>query len=144
MTNLIKSICVFTLTGLIHDYGYYFLQFHVHANDTSFWKTRHWTDAISSTKFFVSQPFGIAVEAVVKKAWRRWKARSHPEWRAQEPDWLIFAERLIGFVWTWTFLGWTAGWYVEGIARDGYYRRDETQKLFPSLMGGLMYGKWHH
>lgn len=144
LTNLIKSVCVFALTGVIHDYGYYFTLFHLYAKTPSFWDTWHWTSTISSTKFFICQPFGIALEAVVKKAWRGWKRRTHPGWQLEEPARLVFAERLVGFVWTWTFLGWTAGWYVDGVARDGYYRRDETQKLFPSLMGGLMYGKWHH
>lgn len=140
LVNLVKSFCVFALTGIIHDYAYYLVLFHLH--DQSFWKTWRWTDTIISTKFFISQPFGIAFEAVVKKAWRRWKRGRGLA--AENDGWLAFVERLIGFVWTWTFLGWTAGWFVEGMAFFGGHRRDESQGLFWSLAGGVMYGKWYH
>lgn len=139
LSNLIKSVCVFALTGWIHDYPLYFLMHHTMPRGS--WS---WTDAIQTTPFFVSQPFGIALESAVKSTWRGWKGKNRPEWREKEPDSVVFCERLIGFVWTWTWLGWTAGWFVDGLVRLGYYRRGDGQQVFPSLLGGLIWGVWWH
>lgn len=142
LTNLIKSLCVFTLTGLIHDYGFYFLMYFT--NPHTHGKTWAWSDALVTTPFFVIQPLGLAVEAAVKKTWRGWKQKNRPEWEAGEPEALVLCERIIGFIWTWTFLGWTARWFVDGVARTGLYKRDDNQGKLPTLFGGLVYGVWKH
>lgn len=142
LTNLIKSLCVFALTGISHDYGFYFIMYftdpHTHG------KTWVWSDALVTTPFFVCQPLGIVVEAVVKKKWRAWKLKHRPEWTAGEPRWFAFCEQVFAFAWTWIFFGWTAGWYVDGVARTGMFKRDAEQVKYYSLVGGLVCGVWKH
>ena len=142
-TNFIKSIIVFALSGYIHDQGAYILLLHTHAPG----KVIHWTDAIVFTPFFIVQPFGLAFEAAIKFVWRSWKARNFPGWidirlPDTQPSWLVFMERLIGFIWTWWWLGWTAGWFIQAAADIGLYTRLPNEKVWPSPFGGIFWGKW--
>lgn len=140
--NLIKSLCVFGLTGWIHDHGAYFLLTHTRSRQGDLdWR---WTDAVVTAPFFLIQPVGLVLEAKIKSAWRGWKMRNRPLWRLEQPVSVVFLERLVGFIWTWTWLGWTAGWFIDGLVRIGYYRRGDGQELFPSLFGGLLWGVWKH
>ena len=122
----------------MHDVGAYVLTFHNGRRgiNTPF----GWSDFILTTPFFVLQPFALAAEEIVKGRWRSWK-------RARGEDggdrWVLF-ERLVGFVWTWVWLGWSAQWYIKGWVGIGHYRRDETQREFPSIIGGLLYDRWMH
>ena len=143
LSNLIKSLCVFALSGAIHDFGTVIITTYT-SPSLSLAKMRV-SDMLVTTPFFISQPFALAVEAATKTTWRRWKGRHYPQWNQgqQEPEWLVFVERLVGFVWTWTWVGWTAGWYVGGLPRAGVFLRQD-QPIYPSLFGGLIYGRWYH
>ncbi len=145
LTNFIKSLLVFTLTGWIHDQACYIVLLHT----TPPGKAVHWTDAIVTTPFFIAQPFALAVEAAIISVWRGWKAKHHPSWREPNsgvvaPAWLVFVERLVGFIWTWWWLGWTAGWFIEAVTKVGLYRRGGDQQEWPSFFGGVLWGKWWH
>ncbi|ORY34899.1 hypothetical protein BCR39DRAFT_515473 [Naematelia encephala] len=148
LSNFIKSLIVFALTAWIHDLSNYVVLLHqADLAGTSTNKVKvNWRDAMVTTPFFMIQPFGLAVEALVKSHWRGWKAKHHPSWRKAEPAWLVFIERSLGFIWTWTWLGWTAGWFVQGLTGIGIYLRDggATQPEMFSLLGGLLYGRWKH
>ncbi|WWD20169.1 hypothetical protein CI109_104645 [Kwoniella shandongensis] len=142
LQNLIKSLIVFGISGLHHDLGVLKL----------FWKfappgaRMTLRERYILTPFFFVQPLALAVEAAVKTSWRGWKLKTHPEWKKGgegEPGWLVLLERAIGFAWTWIWLGWTAGWFVEGLANMGAFRQTEDEVWF-SLVGGLLYGKWQH
>ncbi|WVQ96102.1 hypothetical protein IAU59_003204 [Kwoniella sp. CBS 9459] len=150
--NLIKSLVVFTMSGLHHDVGSLACLIKNHPPGTPIY-TYH---LFRFTPFFVVQPIGLTIEALVKTQWRSWKAKAHPEWKKKafstpdipttkqtgEPAWLVWTERILGFAWTWLWLGWTARWFVEGMAQLGNYRRGEGREEFWSLFGGLIYGKW--
>jgi hypothetical protein len=142
LTNLVKSFCVFALTGCIHDWASYFLLYHTNpAIGVQTWK---WTDGLVTMPFFVIQPLGLTIEAAVKARWRGWKRARHADWKAGEPAWLVLLERVLGLIWTWTWLGWTAGWFIQGLAKIGYYRRGGSQQEFPSLFGWLIWGVPKH
>jgi len=145
LANLLKSLIVFTMTAGIHEQACFILL--LHTNPAG--KTVHWTDAIVTTPFFVLQPFALAFEAAVKSAWRGWKIKHHSNWRKSntkhaEPAWLVFLERLVGFVWTWWWIGWSAGWFVRAVTRIGLFRRGGDQAPLPSFFGGVLWGKWRH
>jgi hypothetical protein len=144
LANFVKSLIVFTLCGWMHDQASYAL---LHRNAPA-GSSVHWTQAVGTIPFFVAQPFALAVEAFIRKQWRNWKARRYGVPAAGEkgavPDWLVFAERLVGFVCTWWWLGWTARWFVVGLTRAGLYRRGHGQVEMPSLAGGLVWGRWKH
>ncbi|OCF35136.1 hypothetical protein I316_03177 [Kwoniella heveanensis BCC8398] len=159
LQNLVKSFVVFTLSGLHHDVGSLACLIKNHPPGAPIY-THH---LFRLTAFFVLQPVGLTIEALVKTLWRSWKAKAHPEWKKTptptsssdsspkssnalsggEPAWLIRTERILGFAWTWIWLGWTARWFVEGMAQLGNYRRGEGREEFWSLFGGLIYGKWY-
>lgn len=139
MVNLIKSLFVFTLTGIEHDISTYVLLLQTASGRG---KAISWIDAVVTTPFFALQPFGIATEAVIKRSWRSNKL-AHPTWAKQEPKWLVLAERTFGFVLTWWFVGLAAQYYVVGATKAGMFRR-EGQPQYPSLFGGLIWGKWMH
>lgn len=139
MVNLIKSLFVFTLTGIEHDISTYVLLLQTASGRG---KAISWIDAVVTTPFFALQPFGIATEAVIKRSWRS-NQLAHPTWAKQEPKWLVLAERTFGFVLTWWFVGWAAQYYVVGATKAGMFRR-EGQPQYPSLFGGLIWGKWMH
>ncbi|WVF68562.1 hypothetical protein IAT40_003331 [Kwoniella sp. CBS 6097] len=139
--NLLKSMVVFILSGLHHDVGSLACLIKNHPPGTPIYSYH----LFRFTPFFVVQPIGLTIEALVKTRWRSWKAKAHPEWKKEaqgEPAWLIWTERILGFAWTWIWLGWTARWFVEGMAQLGNYRRDGGREQFWSLFGGLFYGKW--
>ena len=128
-----------------------------------------WTDAMVTTPFFVVQPLALAVEAIVKRQWRAWKLRRLPQWLldsnkqrqlvterkaaagtqdkrtdgSAEPARLVFAERLIGFVWTWVWLGWSARWFVSGLPRSGIFKRVDRQADQWSPVGKWVWDKAH-
>ena len=175
LSNLIKSLIVFTLTGLIHDQSVYWMYkwytfpgspwlIETPQNSKGKWINDElkWTDAMVTTPFFVIQPLALAVEAIVKRQWRAWKLRRHPQWLlnsnkrrldsgsnartaaqvndgadAVEPAWLVFVERLIGFVWTWVWLGWSARWFVTGFASIGHVQADQ-ESVRSMEFGGKM------
>jgi hypothetical protein len=80
-------------------------------------ETVRWRDLFSLSPFFVAQPVALAFEAVIKHRWRKFKHS-----RGFQPGSLITLERVVGFIWTWLWLGWTAGWFVEGMSRLGVWR----------------------
>ncbi|OWZ54431.1 hypothetical protein C349_03549 [Cryptococcus neoformans var. grubii Br795] len=137
--NLVKSTIVFGLSGLQHDCGTLVLLMKTHPG-----KIRYFKDILILTPFFVIQPLALAGEAMVKTTWRGWKSRSHPTWKlGKQPGWLTFVERLLGFIWTWVWLGWSAGWFVRGTTEAGAYWMQEGE-TYPSLVGGLVWNKWVH
>ncbi|WVQ79255.1 hypothetical protein IAT38_001351 [Cryptococcus sp. DSM 104549] len=143
--NLIKSLAVFTLSGLQHDCGTLALLLKTRPE-----KALVLGDVLLLTPFFVMQPLALAAEAGVKTAWRGWKFAAHPEWRrgaggkgGGEPGWLVFIERLVGFVWTWVWLGWSAMWFVDGLAGSGAYWPQKGDAA-ASLVGGLWKGQWFY
>ncbi|WVQ75037.1 hypothetical protein IAR50_004646 [Cryptococcus sp. DSM 104548] len=142
--NLVKSTIVFALSGLQHDLGTYALLSKTRPGQNI---TLH--DALVLTPFFVVQPLALAGEAAIKTVWRGWKFKAHPTWKkgsvgyTGEPGWLVFSERLIGFVWTWCWLGTSAKFYVAGAVNAGAYWSQEGE-VYPSLIGGLWKGAWYH
>ena len=138
LSNTVKSFIVFTLSGLTHDIGTFNLIWA--AKGSNF----EWREIFVLTPFFTVQPIAIVLEAVVKGLYRRTKRRVKPEWSKAQPGWLTFLERLLGFVWTWVFLGWSAKWFVDGMTKIGVFRRGDGRPEFPSLIGGLVWGKWKH
>ena len=177
LNNLIKSVLVFTLTGLHHDQSMYLiLRWYNYPGSPWLASTpkdaitpgpnpyMKWTDGLITTPFFAVQPLALVVEAVVKRQWRAWKVRNHPEWfgvhkpngisngvanghaprRTGEPDWLVFVERLINFTFTWVWLGWSAAPFVAGLPKTGALKRMTGQADQFSLMGGLAFGQWYH
>lgn len=140
--NLIKSLLVFTLCGLIHDCGAYSLLLLNTPVGAPIPASRN---ALVLTPFFVVQPFALAFEALLKAKYRKWKSGVYPRWRVDGyPKRLVVIERVIGFTLTWVWLGWSAGWFVEGLTKSGFFSRDEGKPLFPSIVGGLLWGKWWH
>ncbi|WOO76886.1 uncharacterized protein LOC62_01G000499 [Vanrija pseudolonga] len=113
-SNLIKSAIVFAFSGLHHDVGSL-----VMALD----KVRRGepvraAQLLSLSPFFMIQPLGLVIEALVSKAWRAYKRR-----RGYPPSQHASTfERAVGFVWTWLWLGWTAGFFVQGMAESGVWR----------------------
>ncbi|WVR08190.1 hypothetical protein IAU60_005236 [Kwoniella sp. DSM 27419] len=159
LQNLVKSFIVFVLSGLVHDAGSLSMIMKLGHP-----KGRHYvvylSDVFRLTPFFMVQPVGLAVEAMVKSTWRGWKAKRHPEWKrvtlkgtsgasqtgnpgGGEPAWLVYLERAVGFAWTWIWLGWTARWWVEGLAQLGRFRRGDDPAPMLSVAGGLFWGKWY-
>ncbi|KAM0753288.1 hypothetical protein T439DRAFT_323925 [Meredithblackwellia eburnea MCA 4105] len=125
-SNLVKSLLVFTLTGLLHECGLLSLE-----PTTLLAKhplTPRWG---TTTLFFVVQPLAIGVEGVVKGAYRSFKGRRMQSTRVENgSSWearflqgavLRNVERLVGFVWTWVWLGWTARWVVEDWSKRGQW-----------------------
>jgi len=151
LSNFIKSLLVFTLTGWLHDTACIILLLRTVPSRPDL----QWRDAMVTTPFFLYQPFGLALEAAVQSTWRGWKAKRHPAWRRvkpvrekgidAEPDWLRLLEKGVGLVWTWVWLGWTARYWVEGLCQVGVFRRgDAGPTNFPSVVGGLVWGRWMH
>ncbi|OCF61915.1 hypothetical protein L486_01579 [Kwoniella mangroviensis CBS 10435] len=146
--NLIKSFITFLLSGLSHDIGSLALILKNHRHQEIYL-----SDVLRLTPFFIVQPFALAFEALIKTHWRTWKANHHPTWskhregrggeRGNEPGWLVLTERLVGFIWTWTWLGYTARFFVEGTAQLGAFRRDGGRELFWTFWGGVIWGKWY-
>ena len=138
-SNFTKSLIVFGLSGLIHDLG-------IVALNMSWKPDFTWRDCLVLTPFFAIQPVGLALEAALKSLYRGWKLKWQGQSPGPQPAWLTFFERLVGFIWTWTWLGWTAGWWVEGLCQAGMYRRgpERINQRFPSLVGGLVWDAWWH
>jgi len=140
LSNFLKSLIVFALTGLHHDIPSYFLQLHTAPAGEPITLAQ----TFSTTTFFLLQPLALAAEAFVKRNWRSWKDRAHPEWAKgeKEPKWLVTVERTIGFVWTWWWLGHTARYFVVGLTKAGMYRHKPGQREKFSPVGGFIYGQW--
>jgi len=140
--NLIKSLIVFTLTAAEHDWCCFILLQHTAPPG----KPVRLTDAIVTAPFFMIQPFGLAIEAIVKARWRGRKSRYRNSLEERKPEsaLLVYVEKLVGFVWTWSWLFWTAGWFLDAIVHIGLFRRGEGQPVFASLFGGVIWGIWRH
>lgn len=121
--NLIKSMVTFTLSGVHHDYGTLVLLLDQigHGERSAI----AWTDVFGVTPFFVVQPFGLVLEAVVKRQWRVIKKKEVVSERAAS-----FIEFVLGNTWTWVWLGWTAGWYVRTLTEIGTYRAFPDKPIF--------------
>ncbi|ORX37889.1 hypothetical protein BD324DRAFT_623677 [Kockovaella imperatae] len=161
INNLIKSAIVFFLTGVLHDQSTYFMLKDYFYPGSSWLATSksmpsihvspgrnpnfHWTDAIVTTPFFAIQPLALAFEALVKRQWRAYKVRHHPEWlqASREPPWLVYAERATSFTFTWVWLGWSAHWFVAGIPRTGAYAKMVDESASWSPVSGLIWGVWY-
>jgi hypothetical protein len=141
LSNFLKSLIVFTLSGLVHDCGTLTLVL----LNTPRSQPLNLDRVLALTPFFVLQPFALVFEALLKAQYRKWKAARWPNWRTEgtRPH-LLFTERLVGFTLTWIWLGWSAGWFVEGLTKHGMFDRTGDVRLFPSLLGGMFWGKWFH
>ncbi|KLT41265.1 hypothetical protein CC85DRAFT_236637, partial [Cutaneotrichosporon oleaginosum] len=114
--NLVKSVLVFTFSGVFHDISSLVLLLDALGRGESI-DPRH---VISLAPFFIVQPIAIAAEALLVPRYRAIKrARGIP--RHGEGALLTLAERTLGFAYVWVWLGWTAGWFVEGMARLGVW-----------------------
>ena len=141
LSNFLKSLIVFTLSGLVHDCGTMSLIL----LRTPLDKPLNLDRVLALTPFFVLQPFALVAEAVLKAQYRQRKSKAYPNWRTEGiPRNLVFMERLVGFTLTWVWLGWSAGWFVEGLTKHGMFNRAGNVRLFPSLLGGIFWGKWFH
>lgn len=115
-SNLVKSVLVFTFSGLFHDYSSLLLLLDALGRGDPV-DPRH---LISLAPFFILQPVAIALEAVLVPKYRRWK-HSRGIRRHGEGPLHTLLERALGFAYVWIWLGWTAGWFVEGMARIGVW-----------------------
>jgi len=141
LSNFLKSLIVFTLSGLVHDCGTLSLIL----LRTPLNKPLDLERVLALTPFFVLQPFALVVEAVLKAQYRSWKSKAYPNWRTESvPGKLVFMERLVGFTLTWVWLGWSSGYFVEGLTKHGMFDRTGDVRLFPSLLGGIFWAKWFH
>ena len=140
LANLVKSLIVFTLCGLMHDFPAWTFTTH---GDSTRRITLSYTSLIYTTPFFAIQPLALAVEALIKRQYRRAKVNAGLA-KGTEPRALVFAERLVGFVVVWYWIGWTSGWYVAGVARMRLYMWEGDDAAMWSPMGGLWLGKWWH
>ncbi|KAL7422971.1 hypothetical protein Q5752_002269 [Cryptotrichosporon argae] len=148
-SNLAKSVIVFLVSGLMHDWGTLVLTLDAVGRG----EPRAWADALVLTPFFAVQPAGLVVEAIVKRLWRSFKRdhSGHGPRKASEDGTgaaaekvpvtpaLVLVERAVGFVWTWVWLGYTARHFVEGMCRIGVWEHDGP--LF-SPAARVIYGKW--
>jgi hypothetical protein len=134
-------LIVFTLSGVLHDCGTLSLILLNTPDD----QLIRLDGVFALTPFFVLQPFALVAEALLKAQYRRWKTMTYPDWKEKgTPKTLVFVERVFGFTATWVWLGWSAGWFVEGLTKRGMFSRAEGKPLFPSLIGGLVWNKWLH
>ena len=62
--------------------------------------------------FFCAQAGGIVVEDGVQELWRRWHRSSRRGARDDDVEVPLWA-KAVGFIWTWTFLSVTAGWFAQ-------------------------------
>jgi hypothetical protein len=134
---------VFTFSGLVHDCGILGLRL-LYTPAHRVVDTRN---MFRLTPFFALQPFALVGEAVLKKIYRAWKDKKGqrtPETANDIPSWMIFLERAVGFTLTWVWLGWTAVYFVDGLTKEGMFSRAERHPKFPSLIGGLIWGKYMH
>lgn len=137
LTNFVKSVIVFTITGLLHDVP--FLLTHLNETHPVLPKSIPLSDWLVVTPFFVAQPFAIVIEAVIKRVYRRLKAARGIK-LATEPDWLVTIERTVGFLAVWVWLGWSAKAYVSGMARLSVMNWHGFRSF--SLTSGLLKGRW--
>lgn len=113
LTNLFKSFVVFTFSGLHHDWGSLVLMLDAAGRG----ETVQWRTLFSLSPFFILQPVALAFEVVVKRQWRAFK---HSQgWPHAQ---LSTFERLVGFTWTWVWLGWSAGYFVQGMSTIGVWQ----------------------
>lgn len=67
-------------------------------------------DASGAGTFFLSQPLGIVLEDTVQYFWRTKVIYWSEHHRLNlVTNWV---SKLVGYVWTWSFLSYTAGWYM--------------------------------
>lgn len=114
--NLLKSVLVFTFSGLFHDYSSLLLLLDALGRGESIDPSH----LISLAPFFIIQPVAIAAEALLVPKYRAFK-RARGIKRHGEGPLLTLLERTVGFAYVWVWLGWTAGWFVEGMARIGVW-----------------------
>lgn len=126
MANLIKSVVTFTLSGLHHDYGTVTLLLDQIGRGER--KALAWTNVFGVTPFFVVQPLGLVLEAVVKRQWRVLKRTQRISPRVASS-----LEFVVGNTWTWVWLGWTAGWYVRTLAGIGAYGAFPGKPIFSPI-----------
>lgn len=127
VSNLIKSGIVFACSALHHDYSSVLMMLDAIGRGEG--ASLQPSMALSLAPFFCFQPLGIAAEAAVKRVWRTQRARFKGRW-------LTTFERVIGFTWTWLWLGWTAQFFVEGMARLGVWRVFPGYEYF-TVLGGV-------
>ena len=142
LSNFTKSLIVFTLSGLLHDCGTYSLLL---VNTPLNRPAPALRQAFVVTPFFLAQPFALVAEALLKTKYRQWKTSVYPQWKEKGyPQYLMIGETVVGFALTWIWLGWSAGWFVEGLVKSGMFSREVGRPVFPSLLGGWIWGKWWH
>lgn len=118
--NLIKSAITFTLSGLHHDCSSLLLLL-----DKMGRGEKELPLGLMVTPFFMIQPLGLVVEALVKRRWRAVrKSLGLPEAAIRA------IEFVIGNTWTWVWLGWTARWYVRCLSEIGAYQPFPNKPIF--------------
>jgi hypothetical protein len=122
--NLFKSLVVFTVSGLHHDWGSFVMLLDAVGRGEDV----RWRTLFSLSPFFLAQPIALAIEAVVKQRWRSYK-KAH----GWAPAQLTLFERIVGFTWTWLVLGWTAGWFVQGMARLHVWPHYPGKRFYSAL-----------
>ncbi|BEJ14147.1 hypothetical protein CspHIS471_0313210 [Cutaneotrichosporon sp. HIS471] len=115
-SNLIKSVLVFTFSGLYHDISSVLLLLDALGRR----ETINPRDVLSLSPFFLVQPIAIAAEVLLVPRYRAMK-RAHGIQRHGEGPLLTLVERAAGFAYVWLWLGWSAGFFVEGMARLGVW-----------------------
>ncbi|BEI83310.1 hypothetical protein CcaverHIS002_0311780 [Cutaneotrichosporon cavernicola] len=115
-SNLIKSVLVFTLSGLYHDISSVLLLLDALGRR----ETINARDVLSLSPFFLVQPIAIAAEAFLVPRFRAIK-RARGIQRHDEGPLLTLVERAAGFAYVWLWLGWSAGFFVDGMARLGVW-----------------------
>lgn len=118
--NLIKSAITFTLSGLHHDCSSLLLLL-----DKMGRGEKELPLGLMVTPFFMMQPLGLVVEALVRRRWRAVrKSLGLPETAIR------VIEFVIGNTWTWVWLGWTARWYVRCLSEIGAYQPFPNKPIF--------------
>lgn len=118
--NLIKSAITFTLSVLHHDCSSLLLLL-----DKLGRGEKELPLGLMVTPFFMIQPLGLVVEAIVKRRWRAVKKS------AGVPDPVVKTiEFIVGNTWTWVWLGWTARWYVRCLSEIGAYQAFPNKPIF--------------
>jgi hypothetical protein len=123
-TNLFKSTLVFTFSGLHHDLSSVLMLLDALGRG----ETINPRFVISLAPFFLVQPVAIAAEALLVPRYRAMKRKRGIQRHGEGPL-LTLVERAVGFAYVWVWLGWTAHWFVEGMARIGVWPLYPTQPL---------------